>query len=173
MKKFSFLFCLLLSVPFATFAQDDYDSKVNLGVGIGLDYGGIGFRLTGHPNRTIGIFGGVGYAFAGVGFNGGINANFKPKGRATGYFTGMYGYNGALLVMDDGEDFKKFYYGPSFGLGLKLASRRNDQNFWNFELLLPIRDPDFQKDLDNFEDNGIEMSPVLPIAWSIGYHFRF
>lgn len=166
----SFTLCLALLIPACLSAQDY--SKVDLGFGMGMDYGGLGMRVTGYPSKAIAVFGGLGYAFAGVGFNGGVNANFKQKGRVRGYATAMYGYNGALVVTGDIQ-MKKFYYGPSFGLGLKLESRRNDMNFWNFELLLPVRDPAFEDTVKDLQNNGVSMSPVLPIAWSIGYHFGF
>lgn len=42
-----------------------------LGIGVGLDCGGVGVNLLVYPQENIGIFGGIGYAFAGLGLNGG------------------------------------------------------------------------------------------------------
>jgi hypothetical protein len=173
--KFIILLTLIL-LPFHLFSQDVY-SKANLGFGVGLDYGGFGGRFTGMPSKNFGIFGSLGYAIAGVGVNGGIQGIFNPKGRATGYVTGMYGYNAALAVKNSVSTssyaFKKLYFGPSFGLGLKLASRRNESNWWNFEFLLPIRDSAFQKDMDDFKSQGVKMTNVPPFAVSFGYHINF
>lgn len=172
MKRHALVLCALLFIFSSSMAQDAYDSKMDFGVGFGLDYGGLGFRLTGHPNKAIGVFGSVGYAFAGVGFNGGLNVDFNPKGRAMGYITAMYGYNAALKITGATE-FNKLYYGPSFGLGIKLAGRRNDQNFLNFELLVPIRDDAFEQDSNYYRGLGVNLPTLPPVAFSVGYHFRF
>ena len=94
--KILILFAAVL-FPLCAFSQDDF-SKVNLGFGAGLDYGGFGARVTGMPSKNFGVFGGLGYALAGVGFNGGVQGIFNSKGRAVPYLTAMYGYNGALVI---------------------------------------------------------------------------
>ncbi len=48
---------------------------VSIGLGIGLDHGGFGGNVTYYPVKNIGLFGGVGYAIAGVGFN--VGAKFR------------------------------------------------------------------------------------------------
>jgi len=168
----TFLQIILLLIPVFVFSQD-YSSKVNLGFGAGLDYGGIGGRVTVTPSRNFGIFGSVGYAIAGVGFNGGIQGIFNSKSRVVPYLTGMYGYNAALSITGSIET-KKLYYGPSFGFGMKVISRRSEANFWNFEFLIPIRPQDYEDDLDYYKNLGVEFkqSP-LPFTVSIGYHFSF
>ena len=171
------VFCFLtISLYGQTYVRENADvdesfSKANLGIGIGLDYGGIGGRLSITPSRNFGLFGGVGYAIAGVGYNVGLNGLFNYKKRAQGYLTGMYGYNAALLVTGTVE-FKKLYYGITFGGGLLLHSR-NGQNYWNFGLLIPIRDPEFQNQITSFQNQGIDMSDVPPIGISVGYHIKF
>ncbi len=147
-------------------------TKANLGFGAGIDYGGFGTRVTATPSKNFGIFGGLGYALAGVGFNGGIQGILNSKSRAVPYLTAMYGYNAALVITGAIEK-KKLYYGPSFGLGLQLHSRRKQSNFLNIELLLPIRDPAFQDDIDYYKGLGAKISNVPPVAFSIGYHIGF
>jgi hypothetical protein len=160
----------LLICVVSGFAQGD--SKGSFGVGLGFDYGGIGARIMGQPSKNFGIFGGVGYVVAGVGFNGGVQGIFNSKGRATGYVTAMYGYNAALKVTGMIQ-VNKIYYGPSFGLGVRLASRRNDINYWNFAILLPVRDPDFQRDIDGLNALGAKLSSVPPVGFSVGFNFGF
>ena len=164
------IYATFILIPLCTFSQGD-DSKVNLGLGFGLDYGGFGARLTGTPSKNFGVFGSVGYALAGVGYNVGVQGIFNAKGRVVPYITGMYGYNAALVVTGAIEE-KKIYYGPSFGLGMKLVSKKN-ANFWNFELLVPIRDPAFQDKIDELKNMGAVVSAVIPVAISVGYHFGF
>ncbi len=161
-------------LPLCVYSQKDSSqkafSKANFGFGLGLDYGGIGTRFTATPSKNFGLFGGLGYALAGIGFNGGVQAIFSSKSRGVPYLTAMYGYNAALVISGAVEK-KKLYYGPSFGLGFQLHSNRNKSNFLNVEILVPIRDPSFQKDIDYYRNNfGAKISDVPPVAFSIGYH---
>jgi hypothetical protein len=172
------MFCLsALLISRNAFSQEEF--KIDLGMGAGLDYGGFGWRVTAKPSRAVGIFCGLGYAVAGAGFNGGFNANFKPKGRATGYLTAMYGYNAALKmkgdpVMVNGDLlWKKLYYGPSFGLGVKSSNKKKSKNFWNFEILLPIRSAEFKDTLTTIEAQGGKTTTVFPVTLSVGYHLGF
>jgi len=160
MKIMLILFCLL---PIWLVAQhsmyNDNDTKVELGVGAGLDYGGIGVRFTGTPSPYFGFFGGLGFAFAGVGFNGGLNLVVNPGSRVEGYLTGMYGYNAAVKYTD--ED--KLYYGPTFGLGAKI-NLNNAVNYINVEVLAPIRNQEYK---DRHDDD------LPPVAISLGFHWKF
>src|SRR6185503_19117939 len=92
---------VLLSCSLTSHAQshntisDDYD-KLNLGLGFGFDYGGIGGNLTVYPQKNVGLFFGGGYAFAGFGYNAGIKLRLlpgKPSSQFTPFFMAMYGYN--------------------------------------------------------------------------------
>ena len=84
----------------------------------------------------------------------------------------MYGYNG-VLVVSGSINSKTTYYGPTIGGGIELNSRKNEKNFWSFELLIPFRDAQFQKDIDALKSIGASVSSPLPIAISVGYHIKF
>lgn len=47
-------------------AQHRFD-KVSLGIGVGLDYGGIGGSLLYYPHQNFGLFAGVGYSLTSAG----------------------------------------------------------------------------------------------------------
>jgi hypothetical protein len=154
-----------MAISFCSFSQGSmYDNsghaEFEFGVGVGFDYGGIGLRLTGMPSARFGFFGSVGYAFAGLGFNGGLNFVANPGSIAEVYGTGMYGYNAAQFdKFSNSVQTGKLYYGPSFGVGLKI-NFSGGHNFINGELLVPVRSEAAKVDLP-------------PVAISVGYHWKF
>jgi hypothetical protein len=146
---------------------------ISLGVGFGLDYGGIGLNLMVYPQKNIGLFGGVGYAFAGIGYNAGFKLRFiatESKSIVVGYFTGMYGYNAALLV-ENASEYNKLFCGVTLGAGIDLRSKTKKGGYWSFAVLLPFRSSEVDAYLDDLETNhNVELkNDFLPVAFSIGY----
>lgn len=72
--------------------------KFNLGLGMGMDYGGIGLNALVYPQNNIGLFAGGGYALAGFGWNAGLKGRFflNESSAITPYLMAMYGYNAAV-----------------------------------------------------------------------------
>ena len=145
---------------------------VSAGVGLGLDYGGIGARLTVMPEKHIGLFFGGGYALAGFGYNTGAMLIANPDKRVSPTVSFMYGYNAAIAI-DGASQFNKIFYGPSIGVGLRSKSRRDEKNYWQFELFLPFRPAEFDTYLDILRSNPAikGLSKPLPVSFSFGYHF--
>jgi hypothetical protein len=149
--------------------------KMTIGLGTGLDYGGLGAGLLFYPVKNVGLFAGAGYAISGLGFNAGAKIRFlskKPFSKITPYIVGMYGYNAAIYVAD-AEEYNKLFYGPSFGVGIDYRSRPEKRGYWSFALLVPIRSSEAKDYIDDLEQNhGVEFGiGLLPIAISIGYRF--
>ena len=141
----------------------------NFGIGFGIDYGGIGARGTYFPVSRLGLFAAAGYNFDALGWN--VGAQWLiPAKKNYFYFTGMYGYN-AVLVVEGTINDKGTYYGVSGGIGYQIMSS-NGSRHWNLELLLPIRSKNFQHDIDALRIMGAKVSDPLPVAFSIGYHFK-
>lgn len=178
MKNITAFVCLLtVSIALLGQARESEEvvlenPKQNIGIGLGLDYGGLlGFRYTFMTSPKVGLFGSVGYILVGPGFNFGANYKFTPDKKVTATLGAMYGYNAAIKVVGASE-FDQIYYGPSFSVGVEVKTRRNQRNFWNFELVVPIRSSEYHDDMDALLNNpDIEISEALPIAFSIGYHF--
>jgi hypothetical protein len=175
MKRLLLLCFLLLSIELSAQQQVAepvaYD-KLSLGLGLGMDYGGIGGQLLIYPQRNIGIFGGVGYAFAGVGYNVGAKIRLvsdKSKGRIVPFLLGMYGYNAAIAVSNM-TSLNKMFYGPTFGIGLDFRGTR--KSYWSLGLLIPVRGAEVQDYIDMLKtDYGAEFkNDLLPIGITIGYH---
>lgn len=131
------------------------------GPGIGLEYGGIGFRGSMYPSNNFGIFFGAGYVFEGLGYNVGTQIVFGSNTRANTrwFIQGMYGYNAVIL----GEAGGKIFYGPSLGTGVNVRS--NKKNLWHFAVNYPFR----SEELKNTRGAG----KLPPVAISVGYNFYF
>jgi hypothetical protein len=177
-KRTVYLILSLFFIAVTLKAQDiipapmTYD-KVNLGIGGGLDYGGIGVDLLFYPHQNFGLFAGAGYAIAGVGFNAGVKYRFIPKKQPSTiapYVIAMYGYNAAVAVKDASQ-FNKLFYGPSFGVGLDFGLRPGKRGYWSAALLVPIRSSEAKDYMNDLEENeGVEFGiGLLPVAFSIGY----
>jgi hypothetical protein len=169
---------ILLASAFTAFSQyvnyDDRESsapKFNIGLGLGLDYGGIGARLELTPVKQLGVFAGLGYPLVGFGYNFGARFRVLPNKRICPSLGIMYGYNGVIKIQN-ADQYNKLYYGASISGGIEIRSK-NNSNFFNIELLIPFRDQSFYDDWDKVKQlpNMTVKSEPLPVAFSIGYHF--
>ena len=160
----TFAFLLLIS---AAFAQQT--SRLNLGFGAGLDYGGFGTGATLTPSPKAGIFLALGYNLNGLGYNIGANYKFQTEKKVNPYVIAMYGYNAVLIENSMGETRKTTYYGVNFGAGIEYVLK-NKRSSLNFEILVPIRTGEFHDRLDYLKSSGYDVNEPLPVAFSIGYH---
>jgi hypothetical protein len=150
--------------------------RLSLGLGLGLDYGGIGWNLLLYPQKNIGIFGGLGIVpTAGVGVNGGAKLRFfsdYQKHKIIPYCVIMYGYN-AAIVIKDAEEYNKFFYGPTLGIGIDIKAKQGKKHYWSLALLLPIRGTKVDDYIEDLESNhNVEFNnKLIPIGISIGYRF--
>jgi hypothetical protein len=160
--------------------QDEYDEdyefpeyksiNLTLGVGLGMDYGGIGAKLTFSPSKPLEFFGGVGWNIVGVGLNGGLTYRFMADKRVNPYLMAMYGYN-AVIFVDGMKSRNETYYGPTVGGGIQLHLK--SRKYWNFGILLPFRSSEYDADFDIIKNDPnitIESTP-LPIGITVGFHF--
>lgn len=161
-------------------ASDKLDESnavnLHLGIGIGLDYGGLGGRLTfipGDASKTsVGIFVATGFALNGIGFNAGMNLRLGQQ-RLVPTISAMYGYNGVIKIIGAPE-YDKTYYGPSVAIGFENKTRNSDDNFIHIELVIPFRPAAFHNDIKALQNNpALEISAPSPVLISIGYHFKF
>ncbi|WP_421763383.1 hypothetical protein [Ekhidna sp.] len=162
----TFFFTLVV----CSFTSNGQDSNASLGLGLGLDYGGIGAQVAIKADNDLALFGGIGTALAGPGFNVGVRYFFESKGSEQFFVHGMYGYN-AVIVIQGMSSANKVYYGPSIGGGINLPNKNN--TFWELAVNIPFRSSDFRNDWDDFNDDpNIEIGRLLPFTISIGYNFR-
>lgn len=176
---FPILILLLVCIS-ATHAQkppsyqrpDATTDIVDLGLGFGLDYGGFGFNATVYPQKNIGIFGGVGYALAGAGYNVGVKLRLLPDhgySKVRPFLEGMYGYNAAIVVTNDPQ-YNKIYYGPSMGVGVDIGSLNKGKANFCMAIVIPFRSPDVNNYINGLQNNyGISFGNLSPVTFSLGF----
>jgi len=158
-----------------------FNRKITMGIGLGLDYGGIGVRIAYSPVKYLDVFGGLGFNFIGLGANGGLSYNILPGRSCIPVVNIMYGYN-AVLRIDDfypygsthGPTLKKTYYGFTAGAGLKIRLSRKTHNFLYIGLNVPFRNAEFHRDYHYV--TAIRNIPLaakmLPVLFVIGYNLH-
>lgn len=123
-----------------------------IGIGLGLEYGGLGGCFSYAAHENIQLLLGAGYAVAGVGWNAGVQARLVP-GRARPYVAGIYGTNGFIMV--EGADWLNgTYLGPSVGAGFEMRNRRSHK-FWRFGFWIPVRSQAFEDDMEALRNNPL------------------
>jgi hypothetical protein len=148
---------------------------VTLGLGLGLDNGGIGANLIFYPQRNIGIFGGLGYALAGAGWNVGLKLRTisdKPSSNVSFFLLAMYGYNAAIAVTNK-TSLNKIFNGPTFGLGIDTRMKPDKRHYWSFALLIPVRSSEVDDYIDYLKlYHGVEFkNQLIPFGISISYKY--
>lgn len=160
------------NVEIGNIVEIEKEEIVAAAVGLGLDYGGIaGFKLTLNLHDNIGIFGGLGWAFLGLGYNVGTKINFAPKAKINPHLQAMYGYNASIIISND-SDLSKIFYGGTVGFGIDFKSTTR-KSYWTLGLLIPIRQEEVSDYMDYLEDEeSVDFQKDLsPILLSIGFKF--
>jgi len=144
-------------------------SMLNIGIGMGLTYGGIGGRLVLNPLDQLGLFFGLGYNIHNTGINLGAIYYVQSPVKTQLYLSGMYGYNAVIVY---GKE-KNEYNGPSFGIGLKINSKSKTGSYFDIGLIVPVRSDDFHSDIDKLSKNpNFDVKKPWPVLINIGYNFR-
>jgi hypothetical protein len=150
---------------------------VDIGIGFGLDYGGIfGVQAQFIPVKHLSIFGAIGYYIEGAGWQIGVKGLCVPKTTEKGFrpfFKLMYGTN-SQIVVDGAEYYNKIYNGWTVGFGLEFRGKKR-QNGIDIDLNVPLRTGQFWDDYNTVQnDPYIEMTgTLLPFTVSIGFHHEF
>lgn len=171
MKKFLVLF-LIISFLFRLNSFGQLPGKLNAGLGAGMDYGGFGAQLSYLPLDRFELFGAAGYNLNSIGYNFGLKLGFPTEKRINWHITGMYGYN-AVLIVKGMTSSKTTYFGPSVGSGIIMKSKSPGRSFLSFEIILPFRPQVFYDVIDDLKLIGYDVKEPLPVAFSIGYHYKF
>jgi hypothetical protein len=152
--------------------------KHDLGLGLGLDYGGIiGAKCAFIPVPFLSVFGGVGIQLGGIGWNTGItwhilpvmlNHTFRPNIKI------MYGINSSFYIEGKSE-YNRQFTGFTPGCGLEMRFGRNKKHGMDVDLNFPLRTPGFWSHYNTVKNdpNVEKLNEPLPVAISIGYHKEF
>lgn len=159
----------LLLVIIAHLSNAQQNQKAFIGVGGGLDYGGLGIRGEAQPVKNLGIFFGFGYNLHVPAYNAGVSLKFLTKHRVRPMVTAMYGYNGVIKTTVTLYS-SKTYYGFSVGTGVEVYDK-DKKNKLALQIFLPFRDG-FDKYYKEITHRGFKVKTAgTGVAASIGYHF--
>ena len=167
MKKICFFFVLMF-IGCQIYGQNK--QQVYLGVGTGMDYGGIGAKIEYLPVKSLGLFGGFGYNLLSAGWNVGATLKIAPDKKVSPNLIAFYGYNGVTKV-EGGSHYDMTSYGITFGGNLDIKVGR--KNKLSVGLFVPIRSQKFMNNYDDMKnDRYIELKNELwPIAISVGFNW--
>ena len=144
-----------------TLSDLDQDSFY-FGMGVGLDYGGMGGKFEIFPIKHFGVFAGVGYNLLSVGCNVGVAYKGSPNDDVSTNFVIMYGYNSVLK----GTRYDNaISYGLTIGAIIDYKIKNNKLSTGFF---IPFRSKVFkERYLD--AQNYMNLSPCWPMLFSIGF----
>ena len=150
-------------------------SKFFFGLGMGLDYGGVGLKAEVQPHPNIGLFAGGGYNLLDPAYNFGASFKLLPNRKVQPFITGMYGYNAVLKIKNIYgnviPEMSGTYKGFTAGAGVDLFDSRQ-KNKLTLEILVPFRSKEFTDYYQSLKDAGYEFKPgILPITFTVGYNF--
>jgi hypothetical protein len=143
-------------------------TRVYMGLGVGIDFGGIGLNAMSMVTEHVGVFGAFGYNLDKIGLNVGVRLYSKDQlARWRPYFSAMFGYN-TVYYIKNAENFSRTFYGTTIGVGVDLKDSRS--NFWTLALQVPFRTDDVKAYKSYLENSNVEIKrDLLPIAISLGY----
>jgi hypothetical protein len=150
--------------------------KFTAGIGVGYEFGGGGANVLYYPTRNIGIFGGVGYNFIGVGYNAGIKIRYAESNSATvitPFVVAMYGYN-TTVRYDNYAKFNKTFYNATIGGGVDFRPNKVKLGYFSLAILVPFRNPDVKNYRTGDNSQIYDHSPsnkLFPLSASFGYRF--
>ena len=181
--------CIIASVASVSFAQQADSTagkdttpeplkyeRLTYGLGLGIDYGGIGMNIGWFPMRNLGFSFGAGYAFSGVGVNAGLRARLLSpvkRYRANPFLFLIYGYNAAVYV-ENKREYNKMYYGLTLGGGVEVRTRR-PHGYFSLGAVVPFLDSDLYDYIDELETyhNADFKNKPQPVNVTIGYRWIF
>jgi hypothetical protein len=156
------------------------ESKVHIGLGIGMDFGGMGIKVEYLPIKYVGVFGGLGYNFYAFGFNGGVHLRPLPDKKIQPLVLAMYGYNGVINIEGSNnqlaaaglEGVNKTYYGFTTGLAGELKVGRKGNRLY-LGVLYPFRNETFRQNYDKvLNSNRVTVKQeLLPVTFSFGFNW--
>ncbi|MCP1997326.1 hypothetical protein [Flavobacterium sp. HSC-61S13] len=177
LKKLGFSL-LFMATASTAFGQDtptpSYNdpNKVFMGLGFGLDYGGIGAKIEYLPIKNIGVFAGLGYNLSELGWNVGASYKIKATERLSVNPMILYGYN-AVIKVDGAPQYDMVSYGMTYGVNLDIYVGKKGNKI-SAGLFVPVRSEKFNDNYDAVKnDRYVKMdSELFPITVGVGYNWR-
>lgn len=176
MKFLVTLYLILFS--FLLYGQENKKNPIQIdrftiGLGVGLDYGGLGINFLTYPSKNIGLFGGFGMANEEIGYNYGFKFRFfsdEIPSKINPFALAMYGKNTTIIIENKKSLNKSFNY-PTIGFGLDVGFNYVKTGYLSFAILIPIRGEAYTeyKELLTSKHSVKFENSQIPINISIGY----
>ncbi len=174
MKKTIILIFFLLS--FILSNAQVKSNKTELGVGIGINYGGYGVSISHEPIKNVSFAIHGGYNL--LNLNAGLGLNFfwlPANKKIRPNFKIVYGYNGLIFAKGDNiltEKYNKSYYGPSIGIGFAFRYGDKNQNGVDLDLFLPFRSKAFYNDIEKIKNDKqvVLLHEPMIVCFSVSFH---
>ncbi|MEI7661238.1 MAG: hypothetical protein WCK34_03530 [Bacteroidota bacterium] len=160
-----------------TAANRNERHQADLGIGFGLDYGGLlGLKIAYLPIPYFSVFAAGGYYLFGFGWNTGVTIHILPSTSRYAVRPNikiMYGVNGGTMVVG-ASAYNKVFYGFAPGAGLEFRFGPHKKNGLDLDINYPIHGPDFQEQIDKINrETTAHVKQPLPVTFSIGFHHAF
>lgn len=150
--------------------------RMDIGVGLGCDYSGLGVKLSYLPSPYFSVFASGGYAMFELAWNVGASYHILPKTsehRIRPHIKAMYGYNEIIYLLD-AKEYNETYYGFTPGIGIEIGFGESRNHGFDFDLNFPFRSEEFKNDFEELDDNPeVNIKEPWPVAFALGYHFEF
>jgi hypothetical protein len=149
--------------------------KLDLGLGVGLDYGGIaGVNLCYTPFKYIGLYASGGYYRVSFGWQTGIAGYVKPKTDQSffiPFIKASYGTNRFIMVKE-AKQYNQAYLGFSASAGIEIRFGWFHRHGLNLEINYAINSSGYKRDIDFIKHNTSYALTTIPaLTISFGYHF--
>ena len=176
MRKLILVIFAFLVYTNALNAQENTFYNRDIGVGMGVNYGGFGTSVAYAFTPYISIEGNLGYNLLDIVGGGALNIHLVPKNNKKFYcltLKGMYGYNAGIITSKEIEltgNSGKSFYGISFGLINEFRFGSKKDIGINIGIIIPIRSAKFTNSYNGFTESGYDLSTAFPVLLSIGLH---
>lgn len=172
------------AVPDSIVQKYEFPRYSDIGLGLGLDYGGVlGAKFTYTPIKYLGIFAAGGLQVGGFGWQVGAKGYIISKTSKHGFrpnVKAMYGVNASIYVVDDltkavVDEYTEIYHGFSIGPGIEMRFGRLKKIGLDVDINFPFRSEEFWDDWEEVQNDPSIEDTVDPNAFtiSIGFHMEF
>jgi len=172
MKKLLKKICLLSMVVGMGSAYAQENNQVYLGLGMGLDYGGVGAKVEYLPVKNVGVFAGLGFNLLSVGWNVGATYKIMPDKKVSINPMVFYGYN-AVSKVSGAPNYDMTSYGVTFGANVDIKMGKQG-NKLSAGIFVPVRSEKFMDNYDAMKNDPRVFleSSLIPVTIGVGYNFK-
>ncbi|MBN1949793.1 MAG: hypothetical protein JW801_01230 [Bacteroidales bacterium] len=173
MKKLIYIFILIMA---AQGIQAQKYQPVSIGVGKGLNYGGMGVSVGFAPVKRFEMFALAGHNGIEYAYGGGANVyllmtkkrKYRPNLKA------FYGYT-TFIDEESVVDYNKTYYGFTVGIGNEFRFGKNKHYGLDFDILFPLKSDEYKSAVSALRNDPVTLfsENFPPVTLSFALHVDF